>query len=133
MPYITKAQMVARFGEAEIEELIAADADSFARAEAHASSVIDGYLASRYTLPLTSVPNLVQAWAADLTRYSLWDERSPEEVRRRQETALEQLKLLADGKISLPPGVDSTLPQISAAPAYYSAERVFTSDTLANF
>lgn len=132
MAYITQSQMAARFGEAEIDELVT-DTATFTRAEAAAAALIDGYLASRYTLPLTIVPPLVIAWAEDLTRYNLWEERSPEEVRRRQEDALAQLKLLAEGKISLPPGADGTLPAEPAAPAYYSAERVFTSDTLAGF
>lgn len=133
MPYITQGEMAARFGESEIDELTG-ETGSFERAEAHAAAVIDGYLASRYTLPLVEpVPELVKAWAADLVRYNLWDERSPEEVRRRHETALEQLKLLAQGKISLPPNSDSTLPIAADAPIYYSAERVFTADSLKTF
>jgi phage gp36-like protein len=133
MPYITQTEMAARFGESEIDELTG-ETDSFVRAEAHAAAVIDGYLASRYTLPLVEpVPELVKAWAADLVRYNLWDERSPEEVRRRHETALEQLKLLAQGKISLPPNSDSTVQAAADTPVYYSAERVFTADSLKNF
>lgn len=134
MAYATEAGMKLRFGEAEIDELLAdGGATAFVAAADAADAVINGYLATRYTLPLVTVPVLVRAWAEDLTRYNLWDERSPDEVRRRQEEVLDQLRLLSDGKINLPPGVDSAAPEVSAAPAYYSADRVFTSDTLSGF
>lgn len=130
MPYITQPEMVARFGEGEIDELTG-ETGSFDRAEEAAAAVIDAHIAGRYTLPLDPVPTIVKAWAADLVRYNLWDERSPEEVRRRHETALEQLAMLAAGKLSLP--LPPPVPEVPADPAYYSAERVFTADTLKGF
>lgn len=133
MAYATPAAFKLRFGETEFDDLTSEGTSVFTQAADDADAVINGYLASRYTLPLTTVPALVVAWALDLTRYNLWDERSPEEVRRRQEEVLAQLKLLSEGKISLPPGSDSTVPTVSAAPAYYSATRVFDADTLSDF
>lgn len=130
--YVTEADFERRFGAAELSDLLANGA-SYAEAENDAASLVSGYLAARYTLPLATVPAMVKGWAGDVTRFKLWDDHAPEEVRRRYEDALAQLKQLAQGLIALPPGSDGT----PAAPGLgfggYSAARVFTSDTLAGF
>lgn len=132
MPYITQEIFEQHFGRTELDDLLA-DGNDFAKVEAGAASLIDGYLASRYTLPLASVPELLKAWALDITRFRLWDEQAPEEVRRRYEDALAQLRDLAAGRIALPPGADGapTTPAIDFDG--YAADRVFTADTLSGF
>lgn len=141
--YIDGTGLRHRFGAKEIDDLIGADplaepvapgdVEKLARSCEDATTMIDGYLAGRYTLPLVSVPNMVQGWAADIARYRLWDEHAPEEVRRRFEDALSQLKLLAQGLIALPPGSDGTPAASGLKFGGYSADRVFTSDTLRGF
>lgn len=142
--YITRAELEARFGVQEIADLLddnhdgsesQAEAETLTAAVADASNLIDGYLASRYTLPLTSVPEIVKVWAADIARYKMWEQRAPEEVRQRYEDALGQLKDLARGNISLPPGSDGQTPGVSVADAIdgYSADRIFTMDSLRDF
>jgi len=141
--YIDGTGLRQRFGTKEVDDLIGADplavpaeagdVDKLARACGDATTMIDGYLAGRYTLPLVSVPNMVQGWAADVARYRLWDEHAPEEVRRRFEDALSQLKLLAQGLIALPPGSDGTPASAGLKFGGYSAARVFTSDTLGGY
>lgn len=132
-----------RFG-AEIDQLIGADptavpaepgdVDRLARACEDATNLIDGYLATRYTLPLSSVPAMVQAWAADIARYRLWDDRAPDEVRKRYEDTLQQLGHVARGVIGLPPGSDGVKPDAGGMEAGgFCADRVFTSDTLAGY
>jgi len=143
MTYITEQGLRDRFGGQEIDQLIdadptatppdAGDTDKLARAITDADSLIDGYLAARYGLPLSSVPTLVAGWAADIARFKLWDDHAPEEVRKRYEDALAQLKLLAQGVISLPPGSDGAKVTATVSFAGYSAERVFTQDTLRDF
>lgn len=68
------------------------------------SSQIDGYLVSRYQLPLSTVPaNLVRI-CCDLARYrlcSMSDVTVTDEVRERYEDALAELKLLAKGVTAL--------------------------------
>lgn len=140
--YIDGTGLRQRFGP-EIDQLIDADPqaappvvgniDKLGRACDDAASLIDGYLLTRYTLPLVSVPSLVVAWAADIARFKLWDDRAPEEVRKRYEDALAQLKLLASGAMSLPPGSDGAKPAASVVFASYSAPRVFTAQTLAGY
>jgi len=116
MPYITRSEFEKRFGEAELADL-----------------TDENYFSSRYALPLTTTPTIVTAWAADITRFKLWDDHAPEEVRRRYEDVLGQLSALAKGQISLPPGSDGNQAAMATAFAGYSAERVFTQDTLREF
>jgi len=142
--YITRTDLEQRFGIDEIAELLDDDhdddesgdeSDSLTAAIADASNIIDGYLASQYTLPLSSVPDLVKAWASDIARFKLWDEKAPEEVRARYDDVLAQLKDLARGLISLPPGSDGEKPTASGAANItgFSNTRLFTEDTLAGF
>lgn len=122
--YLTEAQFERRFGQRELVDLQEGGA-SFGQTENEAAGLIDGYLATRYTLPLLSVPLMLQGWAADVTRFKLWGERAPDEVRRRYEDALEQLQQLAKGLIALPP--DATGAAVSTPVAFggYSQPRVF--------
>jgi phage gp36-like protein len=130
--YVTEAQFEQRFSGSELADLLANGAN-YAETENDAASLIDGYLSARYTLPLVSLPTMVVGWAADVTRYRLWDDHAPEEVRRRYEDALAQLKLLSQGTIALPPGSDGTPAAAGLNFGGYSAERVFTSCTLKDF
>lgn len=134
MPYCTTNQFSEAFGASELADLTGEDSHTFARSEADAGGMIDGYLASRYTLPLASIPAIVTGWALDITRYRLWDERAPDEVRRRYEDAIGQLRDLARGLMSLPPDTTGALPGGTKFDFDgYGAERVFTADTLAGF
>lgn len=141
--YIDGDGLRERFTAKEIDDLIGADPDAdpveagnvetLARACSDATSLIDGYLSARYSLPLLAVPSIVIGWAADIARYRLWDDHAPEEVRRRYEDALAQLKLLSQGVIGLPPGSDGVPVSAGIAFAGYSNCRVFTEDTLRGF
>jgi phage gp36-like protein len=130
--YITEAQFEQRFGVVELSDLLSNGA-SFAEAENDAASLIDGFLASRYTLPLVTVPSIVTGWAADITRFKLWDDHAPEEIRRRYDDALSAMKSLAQGLIALPPGADGTPATPPIEFGGYSNDRVFTSDSLAGY
>lgn len=130
--YLSEADFERRFGRQELSDLLA-EGNSFLQAENDAASLIDGFLASRYSLPLTSIPSMVKSWAADITRWKLWDERAPQEVQRRYEMAMEQLKLLAAGKMALPPLANGQKPEVGVSFGGYSAERVFSSETLSDF
>ena len=140
--YIVRTGLERRFGVDEIEQLLDDDrnsaessneASSLARAIDDASNIIDGYLAGQYTLPLASVPSIVTAWAADVARYRLYDDAAPDEVRRRYDDAIASLKLVAQGIIKLPPGSDGAPVTTPASPDSYSADRVFTADSLKYF
>jgi phage gp36-like protein len=98
-----------------------------------ADALIDGYVGGRYTLPLVFVPDLLANLSADIVRFRLYDQRAPEEVRRRFEDALDVLKGIAAGTVVLPPGSTGATAAAKITFGGYSAERVFTEDTLADF
>lgn len=107
MPYATQADLEARYGAAEILQLADRDGDGvidagvIEQALADAGAEIDGYLGSRYALPLAEVPQIVKVYACDLARYRLWDKAASEEVRRRYEDALRYLRLAAEGRVKI--------------------------------
>src|SRR5699024_2937530 len=70
-----------------------------------ADSLVDGYLAKRYSLPLAKVPGVLVVWARAITRYSLHKDHKALEnddpIVRDYRDALKALGLVADGKLSL--------------------------------
>ena len=142
LAYIDRTGLEERFGLDEIAQLLdddrsgaesAGESAALTRACEDATAQIDGYLGARYTLPLSYVPALVVGWAADIARFRLWDEQAPEEVRRRFEDVLAQLRDLAKGLISLPPDAAGTPAASQGGMGGYSADRIFTMDTLKGF
>lgn len=131
--YVTEADFERRFGENELSDLLR-PGHSFGQVENEAASIVDGYLAARYTLPLVNVPDLVRGLTADIARYRLWDEKAPEEVFKRYEAALRQLRDLSKGDMMLPPDA-AGVPAASGGLAFdgYCAERIMTMDTLKDF
>lgn len=114
MPYATKANMIARFGEPEVIALTdrtgsldAVDDAVLASALAEADAEIDPYLAPRHTLPLSSVPEILAGFACDIARYRLSGSvvTETETVRNRYKDAIKFLELVASGKIGL--GLDA--------------------------
>lgn len=107
MTYATQQDMTDRFGEEELIELTdranlgVIDATVLGRALADADAEINGYLASRYTLPLASVPPVLVAKASDMARYYLYDMRVTEAVKARYDDAVKYLQSLAKGLVSL--------------------------------
>jgi phage gp36-like protein len=131
--YIDQVGMAERFGAEELDGLLDGDTDRMARAAQDATSEIDGYLAVIYRLPLRYVPAIVAGWAANIARFRLWDQRAPEEVRRRYEGTIEQLRDLAASKMALPPGAGDDARPSTGRMAAFSAPRVFTTETLGRF
>lgn len=130
--YLTRAQFEQRFGVAETVDLLSNGA-AYQRAESEAASLVDGYVAAKYTLPLLAVPEIVRGWVADIVRFKLWAEQAPEEVRQRYDDALEQLRDLAAGRLALPPGSNGAATTSPFEFDSFANERVFTADTLAGF
>jgi len=82
----------------------AIDTGIVANAIAYADSVIDGYIGTRYKLPLATVPRILTNYCADIAICALYDRRPtgrPEHWRDRCRNADRFLSMVASGKISL--------------------------------
>lgn len=138
MGYCAKADLIQRFGDREISDLLdrnnddTEDTNALTSAIADADALIDGYLCSRYAVPLSSVPALIVSISCDLTRYKLWDDRAPEEVRKRYQDALSQLRDIAKGVLSLP-ATSTTASSDFGGIEHTDGDRLFTMDSLRDF
>lgn len=131
MPYCSEAAFAERFGSDERDALVSSGTGrTYASAAADADALVDGYIGSRYTLPLAVVPAFVVAIAADLTRYELYEEAPTKEVIERRKMAIDMLKDIRDGKLLLPGADTSTAPPTLAVAA---SDRTFTETVLGNF
>lgn len=77
-----------------------------AKACEYATETVDGYLRSRYLLPLNDVPTLVRNICLQLARYWLYSRRPegkgfPDNVKDTHAQALKDLERIADGKLHL--------------------------------
>lgn len=127
MAYATLDDLVARYGEDELVSLTdvnrsgAINVGVLGQAIADADSEIDSHLAVRYSLPLATVPTALKRIACDITRYRLYDDRAPEEIRKRYEDTVRWLAAVANGSVSLglPP---AQAPQATGAVVAFAGE-----------
>lgn len=139
MTYATQQDMIDRFGEQELIELTdranlgAIDATVLAKALDDADAEINAYLASRYTLPLASVPPVLTRFAADVARYQLYDTRATEQVKARYDAAIKFFRSVSTGAVSL--GLDpASQPVVGAGSVQAVAPaRVFSGTSLADY
>jgi phage gp36-like protein len=114
---------VEAFGEPETVMLTNLDDPTIAvvnpvplnRALVDAAALIDSYLARRYQLPLSAVPQVLIPYALDIARYRLDRIRDREDVRQRYEDAIKWLESVRDGKCLLGTDVAANLPVDAAA------------------
>jgi phage gp36-like protein len=105
--YGSQADMEDRFGTEELIQLTdrtgsgVIDAAVLNRAIADADAEIDGYLASRYKLPLAETPPALTRIACDIARYLLYDDAVIDSVKDRYDNAVKFLRGVARGDVSL--------------------------------
>lgn len=137
-PYCSQADLVERFGAVELAQLTDetaganADAAEVTKACDEATSIIDAYLATRYTTPLAVIPPMVRKWAVDIARRILWKDRAlPEStVARNYDGALAQLKDVARGIAALPDTTGTMAATNDGAISVQTAYQVFTDELL---
>lgn len=116
--YVTRAQLEARFGQTAVAQVSfrdELDADQvIAAAIAGAGQVIDGYVGTRYDLPLSPVPELVNEIAIDIAWYKLWRNGIPDDVAARFKDAQRMLSDIQAGRLVLP-GLDGKAPPQAAS------------------
>jgi len=138
MTYATEGDLVERFGARELAQRTdrvygtAIDTVVLGRALADADAEIDGYLATRYSLPLAATPAVINRLACEIARYRLHDEGVPDTVRQRYEDAVSLLKKFSSGDVRLA-GMEA-MATAGEATVYYSFEpRQVTADALRGF
>lgn len=114
MAYTTTDQLISQFGIEEMTLLSdrqgtgIMDETVLIDAIRRAESEVDSYLAERYSVPLLhteeKLPEIVTAITGDITRYRLTggDIRDSDPVRARYVDALNWLRSVADGTVSIP-------------------------------
>ena len=107
MAYAALTDMAARYGNDELTQLApdstGANPDPVAIGVAltDAAGVIDGYLASRYQLPLNPVPAIVIRWNCDIARFFLWKSNPSDAVTGLYKGAVSGLAAAAQGSLVL--------------------------------
>ncbi len=130
MSYCALNDLLLNFGEQEIEQVADRDRDGIADdgviadGISFSSDLIDGYLRSRYTLPLLTVPHNLVGVACDIVRYRLYQDQPTDLVVERYTAALQWLRDIADGRVSLE--VSTTQALSDGRIAYSQPASIFT-------
>jgi len=141
MAYITSADLEGHISEQVLIQLTddqktgTVNADIVTAAIADAGAEIDGYVATRYAVPVSPVLALIIKLARDITIKNLYSRRLrvPDDVRKNYESAISMLKDIAKGTLTL--GVDPAPAEASKASGgeAIGPERVFDRDKLGSF
>ena len=134
MTYCTQQNMIDRFGEIELIQRTdrasntAINATVLAQAISDAGAEIDGYLTA-YALPLAVVPANLVRLACDIARYYLYDDQVIEVVDKRYKVAIDYLKMVAKGTISIAPDTSGVvIAQSDSAVEFQSSPSAFSRD-----
>lgn len=111
--YATEADLEKRFGKRQLDELkLMHEVDVVEGEEPKPVDVVDvalqdadeeinGYIGSRYTLPLANVPSNLKRIACDIARYRLYSEQPLEHITKLYDNAIAFLKRVQDKKADL--------------------------------
>lgn len=132
MPYCVKADLVKRFGSAKLAQLTdetaahSTDDSEISDACDDASSLIDSFLAARYTLPLTSTPDLLRKLAIDIAWKFLLKDRAGADhpASLAYAAALAILRDIGRGVAGIP-DADGLTPAATGGLAYATPTAVF--------
>ena len=135
MSYATRADLDARFGAGEVDDLARGDPARLDTALADAAAEIDTALATLYVVPLGPGPwPALVPIACDLARARLYDDRESETVTNRKRSARAELKRLAQDMGQLLDGAGSPAAKRETARAERAGPApVMTPDNLAGF
>jgi len=128
--YCSVNDLVKRFGQQELTRLAKADDGTFDAAQVEqaisdATDRMNGYLASRYTLPFVSAPTVLNGLCADISRYQLFDNNAPEQIEKRYDNAIKFLLSIAKGELNLGLSIDNSTPTSSDNAEIQSAGTLF--------
>lgn len=106
MMYASLEDLSKRYGESVLLSLAGTkertlDEIKVVEALEDATDTINVYLASRYSLPLNTVPAVLQRHCCYIARYFLEKNRATEQARKDYEDSIKFLEQVSTGKISL--------------------------------
>ena len=141
MAYATAQDMIDRFEETVLKQVTDPEAQeiqgpALTRSLEDASDEIDGYLQSRYTLPLDPAPRILRILSSNIAMYRLLVLRplgDIEDARKRYEDAIKFLTRVAAGEVSLGLSEDAQVAAESGGPQVAGPARTFSRDTLKGF
>lgn len=141
MPYATLADLTQRYGDRMIVALTdrgamatgAVDATVVDKAIAEADAVIDGYLASRYALPVSPVPALLGDVALAIVIWKLHVAAPDPKIEADYKDALKVLRDIAAGVIRLTIAGADAAENAATGVQVTDRERPFTADNLKGF
>lgn len=138
MAYATLADLIAAFGQLEIVQLTdradppAGLVDPAVAGEAltYADNLIDGYIGARYALPLAVAQPMLKGVAQDVAWCRL-QRQLTDDAKRRQDAALDVLKRIAGGTVTLPGETGAVAPVSQAQTVRItSQDRLFSRDRM---
>lgn len=141
MSYATIELLIERHGEPMLVQLTdrgdvptgAIAAQIVARAIADTDAVIDGYLAGRYSLPLSDTPPLLTDLALSICIYKLHPMEAPTRVDQDYRDALASLAKIAIGTIKLPIADAEPASSGAAGVEIVDRDRDFTPENMRGF
>jgi phage gp36-like protein len=126
MTYATRINLEQRYGTDELEQRESMlSAGAVVQALQDADARINGYLSSRYSLPLTVVPEDLPQVACALARYQLLGDAATERARKDYEDAVAWLKDVANGRVKLQSDVVQVVDSTREVVMFSGAEPVF--------
>jgi phage gp36-like protein len=140
--YAQGSDMIARFGMVRLIELTDTgqvrtgniNTATLYQALADADAEINGFLQSRYTLPLATVPQVLNVLACDIALYRLMKERPILAVTERYNAARAWLRDVAKGLFGLGlDGANNVVPEGDDGPTVTANRRVFDRRRLRGF
>lgn len=142
MPYVSLQQLKDRVSEQFLIALTdrsdaptgAIDLAVLNRALADTDALINGYLAARYKLPLTSIPALVADLAASVCVWKLHVTTPEDKVKADYDAAIKMLRDIAQGVVLIPDAAGLQAAVTGAQGVTFTdRERPFTAENMKGF
>lgn len=135
--YTTPSEMETAYGEQELLVLADRDRDGVAdpgvieRAIADAGETIDGYLRTRFTVPIANPPGLIRKIARYLARYELSDDHAPDRVKDDRKQAIQWLEQIRKGDLDAGIDTSGAAPETAGGgPTFHEGREAFPSAAL---
>ena len=141
MPYCTLEDILDSMDENDVilhtddADTGAVNTDATDKAIAGADALIDAHIASKYSIPLSPVPDIINSLAVDIAIYKISSRRGavPEEIRTKYSDAVKFLEKVATGKVVLPGAASAPATASTGAVKISSDTRIFTRNTMGGF